>query len=151
MVHGALANTGTLSATDGTLEITGAVTGKGNAIIHDGGILQFDGASSAAVIFENGFDGTLSLSTATTSASKFTGSITGFDVDDHLLLGALGYDVGDTWNYVSNAAHTGGVLTVTDVSHNSLALTFLNIGDHVTTDFHLTNVSNHVEIHLELA
>jgi hypothetical protein len=133
------------------LEITGAVTGKGNAIILDHGVLQFDGASSANVTFEGGFDGTLSLLTATNSASKFTGSITGFDVGDHLLLGALGYDVGDTLNYVANAAHTGGVLTVTDVNHNSLALTFLNIGDHVTTDFHLMNASNHVEIHLELA
>jgi hypothetical protein len=151
VVHGALANTGTLSASVGTLEITGAVTGKGNAIILDHGVLQFDGASSANVTFEGGFDGTLSLLTATNSASKFTGSITGFDVGDHLLLGALGYDVGDTLNYVANAAHTGGVLTVTDVNHNSLALTFLNIGDHVTTDFHLMNASNHVEIHLELA
>jgi hypothetical protein len=150
-VNGALTNNGTLNAHNGILEITGAVTGKGDAIIHDGGTLEFDAASSAKVTFEEGFDGILALFTSTTTTSKFTGTISGFDVGDRLLLGGLAYDAGDTWSYVSNAAHTGGTLTVTDIGHQSLALTFLNIGDHVTTDFHLQNVNNHVEIHLELA
>ena len=77
-VHGAVVNTGTLAAANGShLDITGAVTGAGSATIASGAVLEFGGASSANVTFLDG-TGTLQLDAATDAAFKFNGTVTGF-------------------------------------------------------------------------
>ena len=145
-VNGAVTNTGVLAAAHGShLDITGAVTGAGTATIASGGILEFGGASSAKVTFLDA-TGTLQLDHATTTVSKFTGTISGFALGTDIDLGAINYTTGNAQlvSFVENATHTSGILTVKDLTHTE-TLTF--IGDHTLADFTtLQDVNHHVDL-----
>jgi hypothetical protein len=140
-IHGAVTNTGVLAAANGShLTVTGAVTGSGSATIESGGVLEFGAASSADVAFVDA-GGKLVFDHATTTSSKFSGTISGFAHGSDIDLGAIGYTVGDAqMNYAENADHTGGVLTISDGKHTA-SLAFA--GEYTLTDFHAVQDSSH--------
>jgi hypothetical protein len=133
-----LKNTGTLVA-DGTIFVSGIVTGGGGALINDGGTLRFGAASSAAVDFAEA-TGLLLLD----NSQSFTGTIAGLNpsVDgDFIDLEDINF-AGSSKSYVGNA--TSGVLTVTDGVHTAN----LNmIGNFTVASFALVNDgTGHVRI-----
>jgi hypothetical protein len=146
-VTGAVNNTGAFDANNAhQLIIDGAVTGTGTGTIENNGILEFAAASNAKVTFEDA-TGTLQLDAATTTAAKFTGTITGFAAGtDNIDLGAITYTTGngELISFVENGAHTNGVLTVNDGTHTE-TLNF--IGNYTLANFTTTpDVNNHVDL-----
>jgi hypothetical protein len=78
--------------------------------------LEFGSASSADVTFLDG-TGTLLLDNAAASASRFSGTITGFAPGtDHIDLGAINSATARL-SFTENATDSGGVLSVSDGSH----------------------------------
>jgi hypothetical protein len=144
-ITGAVANTGNLDANGYHLAIDGAVTGAGKGTIEGTGILEFGLASSAKITFGPGATGQLWLDSATSVANKFTGTVTGFASGDHVDFGAIDYTTGNgQLKFVENAAHTSGVLTVSDGSHSE-ALTLM--GNYVLADFNTQqDVNHHVDL-----
>jgi hypothetical protein len=146
-VAGAVTNTGTLSAIDHHhLTITGAVTGNGAASLDSGGTLEFDAASSAKITFHDNAS-TLVLASATTTAAKFTGTISGFAGGDVIELGAF-HDAAHTTPSVSFINTSGGFVTLTDTNtHASLKLNF--VGDYTHQDFEVHQDASH-PTHIDL-
>jgi fibronectin-binding autotransporter adhesin len=145
-VIGAVTNTGILAVANGShLDITGAVTGAGTATIDSSGLLEFGAASSAKVTFLDA-TGTLQLDHATTLASKFTGTVTGFHGSDDIDFGAINYTTGDAQqlSFAENSAHTSGILTVKDGTHTE---TLTLVGNYVLADFHaVADAHHHVDL-----
>ena len=133
-----LKNTGTLVA-DGTIFVSGVVTGSGAAVINDGGTLRFGAASSAAVDFAE-TTGLLQLD----NSQSFSGTIAGLNpsVDgDYIDLEDINF-AGSSKSYVGDA--TSGILTVSDGVHTAN----LNmVGNFTVASFALVNDgTGHVRI-----
>ena len=149
--HGDLTIDGPIKSSNGILEaansshltVTGVVSGKAAGLIDASGIMEFAAASSANVTFGFGANGTLVLDAATNTADKFTGTLSGFDVGDHIELGAIAYTSGDAelLSYLANK--TGGMLTVSDGTHAE-SLKF--DGQYTLADFQTANVNGHVDL-----
>jgi len=131
----AMANAGMIETLEGTLIVSGAVTGKGSATIN-GGTLDFASSFNQAVTFATG---TLELAQSQT----YTATITGFSktANTSLDLGDIGFVSSTEATY--SGTKTGGVLTVTDGTHtarinlkgNYLGSTFVAASDgHGGTD-----------------
>jgi hypothetical protein len=126
VIDGAVANTGTLYAGVGQLNVEGAVTGSGEAAI-SGGTLTFASSFNEAVTFAG--SGELQLAQSQT----FTNTITGFSAS-----GATSLDLRDI-GFVGASEATfsgtmsGGTLTVTDGTHTAhLSLDGDYLGDTFT-------------------
>ena len=124
----AIANTGTIMVSAGTLDLEGAVSGTGVDTISGAATLEFN--SSAALGQTVGFTGnggTLDLG----DPQGFSGKISGFDMvgtNDTLEIAA-------PWTYLGfseNAADTEGTLTFANsATHISLTL----LGNYTADDF----------------
>ena len=112
MVLSAVENSGFLWANGSNLTIQGAVTGSGTATINGTGVLDFQAAATAAVIFGEGTGGTLKLG----DVFHFNGTITGFDGADVIDLANLDFGTASI-SYQKNAEGTGGTLTISDGTH----------------------------------
>lgn len=131
-VAGGVANSGTLSAEDGTVVVAGAVTGTGSAQIRGPGEIEFGAASTNNVKFETGSTGELVLD----ESVKYTGTIVGFGLDQSIDLADIN-EATATLSYAPNSPNTSGVLTINDhdghVAHVKFDGTF-SVGE-----FHLAN------------
>jgi len=130
------------------LTINGAVTGGGGALIGLGGVIEFGVSSSANVKFDKFSTtdhGTLMLDKATSVTSQFTGTITGFHINDDIDLGAIGFTDGDV-NISDQASINAGVLTVHDNSGHSINLTFTDASITSLNNIHIQNHNGHVDL-----
>jgi hypothetical protein len=121
-------NTGTIEASSGTLEVTGAVTGKGTDTISSAATLEFGaGVSSAKTLGDQdigfGGGGTLHLLKPT----SFYGEISDFGAGD---------TVEPLWAF-SRIAHAGCVTTLT-LANSSTMHAFEFVGDYSRSDFSIT-------------
>ena len=128
-IKSAVANTGKLEVTAGTLTVSGAVTGTGSTYIV-GGTADFLAAFSENVAF-TGTTGVLELAKSQSYAGKIKGfSLTG---GTSLDLGDIGFTSGTTKaTFAENSAKTEGVLTVTDGTHTA-HITL--VGDYASSTF----------------
>jgi VCBS repeat-containing protein len=121
-----VANGGTIEVHDGTLKITGSITGSGSVQIDGGALFEIDGSDTQNVVF-SGTGGELQI-----DASSFGGSIAGLAATDELDLRTIGFGLNTTGTYVSDADHDGGILTITDGTH-SISMTL--VGDYCDAHF----------------
>jgi hypothetical protein len=119
-VSGATTNNGSISITNDTEELAGAVGGTGSFSLSNAH-LRFDSSVSAGqTINESGADA-LTLK----QAQKFAGTISGFGTGD--TIDAANFLLsGTTFNFVENSGGTGGTLTLHDAG--------------LTANIHLTGV-----------
>ncbi len=137
----AIANTGTIKTTAGTLELSGAVTGTGADKVVGAATLEFAGSVAAGqTLWFSGAGGTLEL----LSPNTFSATISDFDLGgatgDSLLLAS-------PWTYASfseNSAGTLGVMTL----HNGATTATLSIsGNYNAANFdHTTNAAGQTVI-----
>jgi hypothetical protein len=125
----AMANTGTIEAASGTLDLQKAVTGTGTLKIDAGKVLQADAAVSAGqtVTFGQGSDRLV-----LTDAVHFAGKLSGFTVGDRLDLRQFDPTT-TTLAFAENAAMTQGTLTVTD---GALVAKITLLGQYSAAQFH---------------
>ena len=106
VIDSALANSGSLWADGGNINLHGDVSGNGSAMISGAATLEFGAASNQHVIFADGAAGTLKLDVS----SNFTGSVSGFAAGDKLDLrdllvgehsGGIGANLTDYLNFTS--------------------------------------------------
>jgi hypothetical protein len=120
-------NDGTIEILDGsTLKLTGSLSGSGSVQIDGGALFELNGPDTQNIVFDGG-KGELQIDSA-----SFGGKIAGLAATDQLDLQAIGYGLGTTATYVSNADNSGGVLTVTDGPH-SISLNL--VGDYRDAHF----------------
>jgi hypothetical protein len=136
-VSGALTNNGSISITDDTEELAGAVGGTGSFTLY-GAKLQFDSSVSSGQTIEDlltGHAGTLTLE----QAQNFAATLSGFGTRD--TIDATNFvETGTHYNFVENSAMTGGTLTLTDTSL-SLTANILMTGDYSNPSFTLAHDS----------
>jgi hypothetical protein len=115
VINSAVDNSGTLWAHGGNITANGAVTGTGSAVLDGQATLEFGAASSANVTLDAAATGTLKLD----DSFNFSGSVSGFNGDDHLDLRDVIFGAGTSASYVENQAGAGGTLLVTDGTHTA--------------------------------
>jgi hypothetical protein len=123
-------NSGTIEASGGTLELKGAVTGKGTDTISGGSTLEFEArVSNAKTLGDQDIDfigaGTLHL----LKPAGFYGEISDFGAGDTVKL--LG-----SWAF-SAISHAGDVTTLT-LAKGSTTHGFEFVGDYTRSDFNIT-------------
>jgi len=113
---------GHLIADGGTMTLSGAVSGPGEADIKNSGTLEYGAASSEKTVFSNVggvFSGTLVLDQST----RFSGTIGNFFGDgtqsDTLDLKDINFATATIVSFTENNANTQGVLTITDGTHTA--------------------------------
>nr|WP_161491317.1 LamG-like jellyroll fold domain-containing protein [Bradyrhizobium neotropicale] len=126
-ITGSIINTNSIEVHTGTLTLFGSLSGSGSVKIDAGATLDVHGTVSQTVTFAGG-GAELQIDT-----SDFGGSIAGFAATDKIDLSTIEYGLGTSAAYVSNAAHNGGVLTVTDADGHSISLTL--VGDYSNAHF----------------
>ena len=130
MIESGLDNSGHLWANGGNVTVHGDVTGSGDAMISGMATLEFGAASAEHTTFADGGDGTLILD----HASSFTGTVSGFNNGDSLVLDdvAFGSGTGTVLSYSANEAGTGGTLIVGD---GAITAQISLEGDYTTAGF----------------
>jgi hypothetical protein len=125
----ALTNTGTVEAASGTLDLQGAVSGKGTLRIDAGKVLQADAAvsQSQTVDFNGGGDKLL-----LTDAGYFAGRLQGFGAADKLDLRQFDPTT-STLAFFENGTNTAGVLVATD---GALQAKITLLGQYAASAFH---------------
>src|SRR5262249_38095582 len=88
------------------------VSGSGSAQIDGNGSFVFDGLFAETLAINSNASGTLVLS----HASYFSGSVTGFNSDDHIFLADVSAGSA-TLNYTANPDSSAGVLSISDGTH----------------------------------
>jgi fibronectin-binding autotransporter adhesin len=136
LTNTSVTNDGKIEVTGGILKITGSVDSTpgdhGSIQIDNGAVLDLNGSDTQGVVFA-GDGGKLEIDTPSVGGSiSFGGSISGLTAGDEIDLSTIGYGLNTTGTYVSNAAHTGGVLTITDGMH-SISMTL--VGDYSDAHF----------------
>ena len=121
---------GLLWAHGGNVILNGVVQG-GSAALDGTATLEFGSTVSADIILSSNATGTIKLDNAT----GFSGSVTGLNMDDVLDLGNLLFSDHVTVGYASNAAGSGGMLSVSDGTHISNVNL---IGQYSLSGFHLS-------------
>ena len=144
IVNGSVSNSGLIWAHDGNIDINGAVTGTGGALIGGGATLEFAAASSVNVTFAGDGFGTLMLG----NPMSFSGQIFGFtgtspQNSDAIDLAGIAFNAGTSWAYQDNAgSDTGGLLAIYQTD-NGITTTVDSIsfgnGDYTTANFVLTS------------
>ena len=143
----AVTNTGTIEVTAATLDLQGAVAGKGTDEISGASTLEFDSTVAAGQTLSfTGSGGTLDF----TAPQGFAGKISGFDT-----VGANdAIEVAGPWafsGFTENAGGTQGTLGfASGASHLSLTL----LGDYAAADFvhqSLANGSTLINLHVRKA
>jgi hypothetical protein len=123
-----LLNAGTLITSDGTLEVTGGITGTGMLEIMGNAVLRLDGSVAAGTPIVFSADGAGSLAIA--DPTSMGGAITGFGDGDALSLAGI---------VVTGSNYANGVLTLNDAA-GDIALDLP--GSFTTSQFVVTNGSD---------
>jgi hypothetical protein len=131
-VSGATTNNGSISITNDTEELTGAVGGAGSFSLSTAN-LQFDSSVSAGQTIKESGAYALTLK----QAQKFAGTISGFGTGDTIDAANFLFS-GTTFNFVENSGGTGGTLTLHD---GSLTANILMAGVYTKSDFTLAHDS----------
>ncbi|MET4388399.1 VCBS repeat-containing protein [Bradyrhizobium sp. F1.4.3] len=126
-ISGTITNTGTIEVNDGTLKLFGSLSGAGSVTIDAHATLEVSATVSQTITFSGDY-AELQIDT-----SSFGGSIAGLAATDKIDLSSIEYGLGTSAVYVSNAQHTGGVLTVTDADGHHISLTL--VGDYRDANF----------------
>jgi hypothetical protein len=127
-VSGATTNNGSISITDDTEEIAGAVGGAGSFSL-SGANLRFDSSVSAGQHITDTNADALILEQAQSFAAKITGFGTGDTIDATNFLESK-----TRFNFVENLAGTGGTLTLHDAG---LTANILMTGHYTNSNFAL--------------
>jgi hypothetical protein len=130
-VSGATTNNGSISITDDTEELAGAVGGTGSfslSFAH----LQFDSSVSTGQTINEGNGDALILG----EAQSFAATISGFGIGDAIDATNFRAPPATTFNFVENTVGTGGTLTLTDKSL-SLTASIQMTGHYSNSDFTL--------------
>jgi hypothetical protein len=129
-VTGSVANKGAITASAGTLDFAGAITGTGTIAVSKGATVEFGGAvaKTQTITFGAG-GGHLALGNAKTFAAAVKGFSGAGDTID--IFGGTG---SATESYKENAQKTGGTLTITQGSSKASITLF---GQYVASGFHL--------------
>jgi hypothetical protein len=112
-IKSAIANTGTLEVTAGTLTVSGAVSGAGGVTIA-GGVADFTGVFTQAVTFSK-TTGILELG----KSVGYTGTLTGFSKTGTTSLDLVDIAFGSTTKATYSGTTTAGVLTVSNGTHTA--------------------------------
>jgi len=115
-----------IEAHGGTLTVTGAVTGKGHAVIA-GGTLSFGSSFNERVVFSK-TSGTLELA----QSQAYTAAITGFSTAGGTFLDLKDISFVSASEATFSGTSTSGILTVSDGTHT--AHIHLN-GDYLSSTF----------------
>ena len=107
-IDDSLANSGTITASGGTVQALGAITGAGSATISNGGLLELGGTDAETVSFNDA--ATLKLDNVT--ATSFTGHIDGLAVGDTIELSKIS---------VASAVINGSALLVSESDGSTLS------------------------------
>jgi hypothetical protein len=133
-------NAGTIEATNGGwLDVTSVASG--NAQVGTGGLLEFGNASSAHVTFLD-TTGTLKLDVGATTATKFSGTISGFQQNNDIDLADIGYTTGDAQLSYDTAAHK---LTITDGTHSE-TLAFTDASLTLASFKTIADATHHIDL-----
>jgi hypothetical protein len=125
----AIANTGTVEAAYGTLDLQNKITGAGTLKIDGGATLQADNAvANTQTIAFNGANAKLVL----TNTQQFLGKLRDFGLGDKLDLRQFDPST-TTLAFTENGFHTQGVLTVTD---GALQAKITLLGQYMASGFH---------------
>jgi hypothetical protein len=114
-VNSAVSNSGQIWADGGNVDVQGAATGNGTAMISGSATLEFGATSAENTSFAAGAAGTLKLD----QAESFSGSVSGFGAGDTLDLSDIAFGANLTIGYTANAAGTGGSLSISDGTHSA--------------------------------
>jgi hypothetical protein len=130
----AVANSGSIVVSSGTLDFERAITGAGKATVKSSAKLEFDGsvASGESVDFSGGGGELILAKILSGTSQQFHAEIDGFKAGDTIDVGAP-FGSGTSLHFVENGAGTQGTLTITQGSSH-VALTFL--GAFTPGDFH---------------
>jgi hypothetical protein len=124
-----VANTGTIEAASGTLDLQKAVTGTGILKIDAGKAIQADAAVSAGQTVDFGQGGDKLI---LTDATHFAGKLMDFGANDKLDLHQFNPTT-TTLAFAENGTNTQGVLTVTD---GALQAKITLLGQYSASAFH---------------
>jgi hypothetical protein len=115
VVNSALDNEGLVWAHAGNVSLNGTVTGSGSVQVDGNASVSFGGTASANTTIAADSASNLILH----DSFDFSGSISGFDSNDHLDLTDLLFSAGMAVNYNANTDGLGGVLQVSDGAHTA--------------------------------
>jgi hypothetical protein len=132
-----LNNTGALIADGGSIVVSGGISGAGKAVMHSGGSIEFEGAALEHVSF--GGAGKLLLD----AAASFHGDVNGFGANDTIDFGDIAFGAHTTLAFISNMAGNGGLLRVSDGTHNA-AITL--VGSYTTASFAKQDDNGHLSV-----
>ena len=130
IINGDLSNNGMLWANNGNITVAGTVDGSGYAVIEGSAQLEFGAASSENTTFAATGDGTLKLD----QSADYSGTVSGFNEGDRLMLSDLLVDADTTLTFAENQDGTGGLLTVSDGTHTA---NVAMAGDYDAAGFHV--------------
>jgi hypothetical protein len=135
-IASAIGNSGTIGVAAGTLDLMGAVTGKGTESIGKGTKLQFDAAVAAAqtVTFVDTTGGDLILNDPAGMGLSFKGLVSGFGGQDKLDLRSFAFTGKPTVKFLQNGKQ--GTLTVIDGKNVARIALF---GQYVAAGFQLAD------------
>lgn len=137
-----ITNNGLLVADGARMDVEDAVTGTGQAIITNGGVMELNGSTQATVFGVGANE--LELGKA------YVGSIQGFNSDDKVVLEFLTFSSGYKVVWHENASYTGGTLDIVDgVGTVRTSLNFAGFGSHTT--FELSNDAGKLAVTLGTA
>jgi ELWxxDGT repeat protein len=133
-------NSGLIEATSGGWLDVASVVG-GVAKVGSNGLLEFGNASSANVTFLDN-SGTLKLDVGTTAATKFSGTISGFQHGNDIDFADITYTTGNTQLSFDSVAHK---LTITDGTHSE-TLTFTDATLTLASFNATQDITHHVDL-----
>jgi fibronectin-binding autotransporter adhesin len=128
-----VANTGTIAAASGTLDLQNSLTGTGKAVVSNGATLEVDGSVAAGQAFSylTGSTGEFSLNDLA-SGGLFHGSIAGWSAGDALDAGLPFASGATSLVFYENAGKSAGTLVLTSGT-NHASLTF--VGNYSSANF----------------
>ena len=115
VINSDLDNSGLIWAHDGNISLNGTVTGLGTALIDGTATVAFGSAASVNTKLAADAIATLTMH----DSLDFSGTISGFDANDHLDLKDMTFANGVSLAYTANQAGTGGVLQISDGAHTA--------------------------------
>jgi hypothetical protein len=125
----AIANSGSIVADSGLLDLQSGISGTGKLSIA-GGALEADGAVAATQTATFGSSGGDLI---VTNAAGFAADLSGFGAGDTLDLTGFSFSGGPKLSFVENANNTQGILTVTD---GTLKTAIILLGQYAAAGFH---------------
>lgn len=124
-IAGAIVNTGTVEVSSGTLDIRGAVSGVGGAVVSGAATLEFDSTvASGQTVGFSGAGGDLVLD----APQGFVGKIANFGAGDSI-------DVAGPFAYAGFVENGAGTLSTLNFSNGSTDISIVLLGQYMAAGF----------------